>query len=145
MRNWCYSQAFFVLSHIRAVPLSTNPFCWQHKSETVDARFRRQPVDPDILSYWRAWIESVGSVIREQARLDDWVRLAAVCNVPLGMSYVELDMFWMEAITQAVNAYAKDQNQSQKEMMEGMTKKIEELKPSQSLLAGNPRPSFIQH
>jgi hypothetical protein len=61
------------------------------------------------------------------------------------MDYLSMDPFWVEALTQAINSFVKDQNDAQKEVMEGMNRKIEELKPAQSLLAGTPRPSFTQY
>lgn len=61
------------------------------------------------------------------------------------MEYINMDPFWTEAITQSVNSYIEDQNKAQKEVMDAMNSKIEDMKPNQSMLAGAPRPSFTQY
>jgi len=104
-------------------------------------------MDPDLPVIYVEWVKNLGGSLREQSKLDDWVRIAAVTSggIPLGMDYIKMDPFWVEALTQAVNSYVEDQNKAQKDVMEAMNSKIENLKPNQSLLAGAPKPSFIQY
>ena len=104
-------------------------------------------MDPELPVLQRQWIDSLGSFLREESGLDQWVRASSATNggIPLGMNFIEMDMFWREALTQSVNAFVKDQNEAQKEVMDSMTRKIEELKPNQSLLSGTPKPSFTQY
>lgn len=120
---------------------------WEGKSNNVDDRFLSTPIDPDLPLLYIEWVKHLGESLREQAKLDNWVRISAASSggVPLGMEYIKMDPFWIEAITQSVNAYIEDQNKAQKEVMDAMNSKIEDMKPNQSLLAGAPRPSFNQY
>lgn len=91
-----------------------------------------------------SWIQHYGQIIRQEANLDSWVRIATVTHLPLGKDFLTMDDFWSEAVSTAVNSYVKEQNDQQSKSIKDMESRLESLKPQQSSFSGIPMPSFNQ-
>ncbi len=53
-----------------------------------------------------------------------------------------MDEFWIEALTEAVNAYVKEQNDQSNKSLKDMESRIESMRPQQSAFSGMPMPSL---
>lgn len=120
-------------------------FWYENKSQLIDVRFfESPPIHEDHPIYRNQWIRNYAESIRKEFRLDKWIRIAAVTQLPLGMTWMDMDEFWELAITEAYNDYIKEQDDKQKQYKHDMEKQINSLKPHQSAFAGVPMPNFSQ-
>lgn len=117
---------------------------WVDRVATVADRFIDLPLpDPDMIIYRNNWVKAVAANIRSQANLDNWVRVSNCCNIPLGISWLEMDELWLTAISSAVDDFVKEQNKASTEHLQQMQSKLESLKPYQSPMDSIPKPNFI--
>ena len=122
-----------------------NLFSYENKAQLIDRRFfESPPIQEDHPIYRQQWIRNYAESIRQEFKLDNWIRIAAVTDLPLGMNWMEMDEFWMLAVTEAYNSYVKEQDDKQKQYKHDMEKQIENLKPHTSAFAGVPMPNFSQ-
>jgi hypothetical protein len=114
------------------------------RANTIDdRRFGNYiPKDPYLLVYKRNLIETVANNIRQKAGLDIWIRVSNVCNLNLGIDFLDLDDFWKEAIKQSAEEMIKEQNDASKDMLRSLESKIEAEKPHKSAFDSIPRPNF---
>jgi hypothetical protein len=72
-------------------------------------------------------IDAIADNIRKQAHLDDWIRVANICNIGLldGFGFLDLCEFWRTALLKSINDYIKQQNDSQKEVMRSIESKMD--------------------
>lgn len=120
-------------------------FRHENKAQLIDIRFfTYPPYDEDFPIYRKNWITSHAETIREEFNLDNWIRIAAVTNMPLGKTWMELDDFWRLAVIEAYNAYMKEQDDKQKQYMHKMEQQIESMKPHKSAFSDVPMPNFSQ-
>lgn len=127
------------------IPRISDPhITWVDRISTVSDRFIDLPlIDPDMLIYRMNWVKAVAANIRRQAQLDNWVRIANCCDVPLGMDWLDMDELWLTALTSAVDDFIKEQNKASSEQLHQMQSKLESLKPYSSPMDSVPKPSFF--
>lgn len=127
------------------IPRIRDPvFHWVDRTSTVSDRFINLPLlDPDMIIYRMNWVKAVAANIRAKAQLDNWVRVANCCDMPLGVSWLEMDDLWLAAISSAVDDFVKEQNKASSEQLHQMQSKLESLKPYQSPMDSIPKPSFM--
>lgn len=89
--------------------------------------------------------EAIAENIRQQAQLDNWIRVASISHMDLfaGMGYLDLCEYWRLAILKALNDYIKQQNDSQKEVMRSIEGKMEKDVPYRSVLDSIPKSSLL--
>lgn len=109
--------------------------------------YRLRIIDPDIYIYKARLIDAIGENIRIQADLDNWVRVSNVIQMPLsqGVGYLDLCEFWRAALLKATNAFIKEQNDAQKEVMRSIESKMEKDVQHRSMFDTIPKPNLSSY
>jgi len=107
------------------------------------------PIDwEELRAHKDSLIRSISDNIRKKANLQNWIVINTVANggVPLyeGMNWLDLDEFWMSAITDEVNDYIREQNKSQQQSMQKIQDQISDKSShNRSVFNDIPKPKFL--
>lgn len=90
-------------------------------------------------------IEMVSQLVRNKLKIDDWVKLNTLINVPLedGFSFLGLDEYHKTAIILAANDVIKERNKSEQKAWEEIKSKQESLQTYRSNFDSLPKPPMI--